>query len=141
MRKVLILLVVVSVVSLGIGYYMYNMPPKNLSNVKPEAIVSAVDLMSLFEENEQSANEAYLGKVIEVNGKISDVRINSDGSAQIVLETSSLMGGISCSIETEDVEILNANPVSGQNAVIKGECTGYLADVILKRCVVVNLIE
>ncbi len=141
MRKILLLFATVSIVSLGIGYYMYNMPAKNLSKVKPDVIISADELMSLFEENEETANGSFLGKVIEVSGKVSDVTISDDGSMEIILESQSLMGGVSCSFEAEDAMAYLSMLERVQNAVIKGECTGYLADVILKRCVVVKLIE
>ncbi len=141
MRKILILFAVVSVVSLGVGYYVFNMPPTNLSKVKPEATLSAEELMSSFEEDEESSNDAYLGKVIEVTGRISSVVINDDGSAQLMLETQSMMGGISCNFNIEDISEYKTVLRKGQNAVIKGKCSGYLMDVILERCVVVNLIE
>ena len=141
MRKLLVLFAVVSVVSLGIGYYFYNMPPKNLSKIKPDVALSSDMLLSSFEEDEESANEAYLGKVIEVSGKISDVAINDDGSGQLMLESQSLMGGVSCNFNVEDISDYKTVLRTGQNAVIKGKCSGYLMDVILERCVVVKLIE
>jgi len=141
MRKVLILFGIVSVASLGIGYYMYNMPPKHLSKVKSEVAISADKLMLAFEENEQSANEAYLGKVIEVSGMISSVVLNNDGSAQLILESQSMMGGISCNFSIKDASQVTTILQMGQNAVVKGKCTGYLMDVVLERCIVVELIE
>ncbi len=141
MRKVLILFAVVSVVSIGIGYYMYTMPPQNLTNVKPEAVVSAEELMSLYEDDEDAANKAYLGKVIEVRGKITETKMNGDGTKQIMLESSSMMGGISCNLDVEDAQKIYSALQVGQIVDIKGKCTGYLMDVVLERCVVANIIE
>lgn len=141
MRKLMFLVVVVSIVSLGIGYYMYQMPPKNLSKIKPEKTVSADALMASFEENEDSANKAFLGKIIEVSGMVSGVVLNEDGSTQIMLESQSLMGGISCNFEREDAAKLRSDLESGHNVLIKGKCTGFLMDVVLERCVFVKYIE
>jgi len=141
MRKLLYLLVVVSVVSLATGYYLYQMPPKNLSRVKTEVTVSADELMSSFEDNEDAANKVYLGKVVEVTGKITDVEIKDDGSAQLILASQSMMGGISCNFSAEDISEFAGVVRKGQNATIKGKCSGYLMDVILERCVVIKLIE
>jgi hypothetical protein len=141
MRKILLLLVVVGVVSLGVGYYMFNMPPKNLSKINPDVTVSANELMSAFEDNEQAANEVYLGRIVEVSGKISNFTMNDDGSAQLILETPSLMGGISCNFNIEDISGYKTVLRDGEDAVIKGKCSGYLMDVVLERCVVINLMD
>ena len=138
MRKALYLFIVVSVVSVGVGYYMFNMPPKNLSKVKSEVSLSAHELMSSFEEDEQSANTAYLGKVIEVRGIVSNVAFNEDGSAQLILETQSMMGGISCNFSIEDAARYTEVMREGQNTLVKGMCTGYLMDVVLERCVIIK---
>lgn len=141
MRKVLILLVLVGFVSLGVGYYMYNMPPKNLTNVKAEATVTSVALMSSFEEDEESANASFLGKVIEVSGLISELKFYENGSAQVNLESQNVMGGISCNFESHDAAKLDGDLRAGQQLKIKGMCTGFLMDVVLERCVLVELIE
>ena len=141
MKKLLLLLVIAGVVSLSVGYYLYNMPAKNLTKVQPDVRVSSNTLMAAFEDDEDQANGVYLGKVIEVNGKISSVDVNDDGSAQIMLESESMMGGISCNFEAVDIENFVPKLKVGQIAVFKGNCTGYLMDVVLERCVVVNINE
>ncbi len=139
MRKAILLFLVVAIVSIGIGFYMYQMPVKSLANAKPDVSIDANDLMDKYEENEEQANKAYLGKVIEVKGVVVEVETSDDGTAQILLKSNSMMGRISCSLEARDVDASHSIPAVGNTATIKGKCSGYLMDVVLERCIVVDV--
>jgi hypothetical protein len=127
MRKVIFILLALGVLGAGFGYYMYNKPVASLAKKKADVKVTAAQLIADYEANEQAANDKYLGKVIEVSGKITDVT-TEEGKLKIHIETSNPMSLVIC--EMEDNKDGGA-PKTGDEAVIKGMCSGYLSDVIL----------
>ncbi len=136
MRKVILFLLVLGVIGLGIGYiyYMYNKPVASLENKKPEVEVTASQLMAHYEANETVANETYLGKLVQVSGKVADITLE-DGRKKIHLETPNPISMIICELEAGmETGVLKA----GDEAKVKGLCSGYLSDVILVQSSIVD---
>lgn len=134
MRKILIPLLVIAVIAAAIGLYMYNKPVESLERKKAEVNVSAEQIVSDYEGDENAANEKYLGKVVEVSGKVVNV-VTEEGKDKVHLETSSPMSVVICELEEgKEAKELKA----GDQANIKGLCTGYLSDVILVQSTVVK---
>ena len=90
-------------------------------------------LFAEFESNEASANEKYLGKVVEVSGTIQEVNMD-DGNKKIILEGDGMMFGVICNLD----ELTNSHRTdfkAGENVTLKCKCTGILMDVVLDRCI------
>ena len=138
MRRILIILLVMGAMSFGIGYYFWQKPVASLERAKADVTVSAVDLMAAFENDEPSANEQYLGKIIEVSGVVSEISSSGDDGTQIILATESMLGGVSCSFRPEELSSEKAAGLIEKEVRIKGECSGYLSDVVLERSVIVE---
>lgn len=133
------LLVIISLIVLSLVllfFYKVFQPTKSLVNVKPDYVISASELFADFDANESVANAKYVGKVLEVKGKIKEINISSEHTS-IILETNDVFGGINCSLATEKFELKEATP--GANAVIKGECSGKLMDIMLNNCFIVSI--
>ena len=137
MRKIILAIIVVGVASFGIGMYFWSKPVASLEKAKAEVSVSASKLLDDFESDETAANETYLGKVVEVKGTVKEVK-SGDTGTQVVLETESMLGGVTCGFPAESISLEELSGKIGQQIKIKGECTGYLMDVILERCVLSN---
>ena len=101
----------------------------------PDFEMEATQLIQEFEINESKADSLYLDKIILVTGTISS--INEDSSSiSVYLKENEAQGGVICSF---DKEILDLSAVdTGMVVNIKGICNGYLMDVILNRCYLVN---
>ena len=106
------------------AYYLWNKPPETAADKKPIAVLSADSLMSEFK---------YKGdQVIQVSGKITDVKI--DSVTTLLLETQDIMGVISCTFAIDQ-------PITkkiGDNIELKGICAGFNMDVELRQCVLVQ---
>ncbi|MFT4662308.1 MAG: hypothetical protein ACI8XB_002597 [Patiriisocius sp.] len=133
MKKLIIPIALLIVAGVCYGIYEYNKGPRNLSNEKTELQMDAGALVSAFEANENTANELYLDKVVEVSGTV--IEIGTDGSNNIVLDAGNPMSTIICELGDESA---NHGLKIGEPAVIKGQCTGYLMDVIFVKCVVIK---
>ena len=134
MKKIIIPLVVLGLIAAGVGYYMYNKPVESLDKKKADITVSAEQILADYEANEEAANDKYLGKVVEVSGKVAQVT-TEEGKNKVHLETGNPISVVISELEEgNNAEGLQA----GDQATVKGMCSGYLSDVILVRSTVVK---
>ncbi len=134
MKKIIIAVVVLGLIGAGIGFYMYNKPVQSLEKKKPDVMVSAEQILADYETDEKTADGKYLGKVVEVSGKISEITTEGDIN-KIHFETSNPIALVICELEKgHDSGGLNV----GDQAKIKGLCSGYLSDVHLEQSTVVK---
>jgi hypothetical protein len=127
MKKILIPVIIIGIIAVGIGYYMYNKPVASLENKKADVSVTANQIISEYEADEKAANEKYLGKVVEVSGTVSTIT-DEGGKVKVQLQTDNPMALVICELEDgKDAGQIQA----GQQAKVKGLCSGYLSDVVL----------
>lgn len=134
MKKIIIAVVVLGVIGAGIGYYMYNKPVASLENKKPDVEVSAAKLITDYEADEKAANDAYLGKVVQVNGKIANIT-SDEGKMKIHLETENPISLVIAEMEDSSK---TGSLKTGDEIMLKGMCSGYLSDVILVQSSIVK---
>jgi hypothetical protein len=117
------------------GIYLFRMEHKDLKNVKPDFVITATDLQKAFESDEASANSRYVKKILDVTGTVESVKPVEDKSINVTLKTGSDLGSVICTFQSEsDAAILR----EGDNILIRGECSGYLTDVLLNNCSVIK---
>ena len=137
-KLIKIALIIAALAAVSVYLYVFHKPHKNTFNLKPEFVVSAEQLFNDFDLNEEEANAKYLGKIIQVEGNIVKIKKISQ-SYEISLFDE--IFGVTCLIDsiyavqqTKEIEQLN----KGNRVKIKGQCNGYLGDVKLDRCIIVN---
>ena len=136
-KHIKIFLLFLALMVMGFSFYrMYNKPGLDVDEVSSEVKISWIDLVNSFEKDEKKASELYMDKVIEVTGKIIDIS-ESDKSLVIVLGDPDKDISVICQIPDNELESIPEVAV-GDELVIKGYCTGYLMDVMLIRCKIVN---
>ncbi len=135
-KLIKIALIIGALAAVSVYLYVFHKPHKNTLNLKPEYIVSAEQLFNDFDLNEEEANAKYLGKIVQVEGKIVKIKKISQ-SYEISLFDE--IFGVTCLIDsvyavqqTKEIEQLN----NGNSVKIKGQCNGYLGDVKLDRCII-----
>lgn len=126
--------ILIAIGGIAFGTYEYYRPTDSTANIKEDIAISAGDLFTAFEEDETNANTAYTDKVVAVTGVVIDVK-QSDEAPTVILETTSAMGGILCTMYPSENSKL-ASLKQGDSVTIKGKCTGFLMDVVLKECVI-----
>ena len=127
----MVLLLVIGV----IAYFQFNQPRKDVSAQHTDVTINASQLYQQYEGHEQEANQKYLDKVIEVKGKVSEVQ-NNNGLNVLLMNAGNGMGGINCSMKENTT--LNAVQLQGKEVLVKGKCTGFLMDVNLVDCVLIQ---
>lgn len=115
----------------GAAIYMFNKQHKDLQKTKPDFIMTASDLQKAFENDEAAANSKYVKKIIELSGIIESVNPGEDNTLSVILKTESDLSSVICTFQLlADLPELKAE----NNIVLKGECSGYLTDVLLNNC-------
>lgn len=115
--------------------YVFKKSDSNVASRKTDVEISARDLVAHFEENESLANKDFLDKVILVKGNIESVNEDSLGIS-VYLKNSDDIAGVICSFSKGDVDLKKIIP--GNTIKVKGLCTGYLMDVVLNKCAIID---
>ena len=138
MKKTIgIIIVLVGLASAFFGYKMWNKPHLDVAAAAEDVNISAADLFTQFSTDEAKANPKYLDKVIKVCGTVAENSVTSEGSTTIQLETGDAIGMIMC--ELDDLTKQEKTEFAkGESVCFKGLCSGYTADVVLNRCVLVK---
>lgn len=138
-KLIILIISVFAVLAALVALYMYNKPHKNYETQKAEVTMTSSELLKAFESNEQEANDKYLNKMILVSGRIEDLAQSDHGDLSVALDDP--MFGVSCNFNAELSEeqdrLVKALKV-GAMVQIKGRCDGYLTDVRLTQCSVVE---
>lgn len=133
MKRKIIFFLLLTVAILGALFVLYLFRPVQecVCKVKAQEEVAATDLVFLYENDEETANQKYLGKVIVVEGIIADLSEDAQGRTIVELDGNS-MGVVSCTLcsKNKGADQLQV----GKTIKIKGECAGYTIDVVLLRC-------
>jgi hypothetical protein len=136
--SVIIALSFVSLLILGgifAGIYLFTKRAPDLQKVMPVYVITASGLQKEFEDNESDATEKYVNKIIEVSGMIEKVNSGEGDVLSLSLMTGSDLSSVICtfSSQTDPAKIATGNEIT-----IRGECSGFLMDVLLNNCVIVE---
>ena len=133
--KLLYLIIVLIIAGIIAGVYMFNKPQKDLNRQKADFVLTASELHKEFTADEPAANLKYIGKTIEITGKITSVNIEKEKAVSIILETSDKASSVICTFRQsmDPREINTMKP-----ATVRGELSGFLMDVLLNNCVLVK---
>ncbi len=132
MKKWILILVFIFVAgAIALYFYAFKKPQRTAASEKAVYTISAKDLTTEFETDENAANTRYLNKVIKVYGIVAGVS-ESEEEVSVTLKDGGSSAGVTCSFEKESVDKSKLQP--GQKLFIKGICSGFLLDVVLNKC-------
>ena len=131
MKKLLAVVLILAVVA-AVVYYNWNRKTSSLINTDPVVTLSSSQLYSSFEQDETEANKKFLNQVVEVNGKVREIRKESNGEFVVTLDGSDMFGVI-CRMEPGI--LMEDTNLTGRTIALKGLCTGMLMDVVMVQCV------
>lgn len=134
--KILVLVCLVIVIIIVIALIKYNQPHKDVRRLNPEIEMTSEQLVREFQKDEGAATLVYSEKIIQVNGIISDIKL-SNGNSIISIQNNTSEPSVICHMQLEE-NIKTLKLQEGQQVIIKGKCTGFLLDVILVQCVLIN---
>jgi hypothetical protein len=132
MKKwIVVLILVFAVGGVAVYFYTFKKPARTAASEEAVFAVSAKDLATEFESDENAANTKYLNKVIKVHGTVVSIS-ESETETSVTLKEVDSSAGVTCSFEKESFDKSKLKP--GQKVFIKGICSGFLMDVVLNKC-------
>ncbi|MBL7832143.1 MAG: hypothetical protein JNK41_14035 [Saprospiraceae bacterium] len=135
MKKVILIIVVLAIIVGGYGYYQFNRKAENLESKQADLTTNVQNFVAEYQKDEAAANTKYLDKVVEVTGKVAEVRKDEKGAVKLSFVSDDPMSTVIAEMDQSDVEKalkLQAN----SEVTIKGVCTGSLGDIICSRSVI-----
>jgi hypothetical protein len=125
-------IVLLLLIAVAWAYHLYTKPHQSAAGETTDFTVSADSLYQQYRTNEHTADQKYLGKVIEVSGKLAEIQ-HSGNSEIWILSPQPGGGGINCQLFAGTK--VDPEPKNGSVVTVKGRCTGFLMDVNLADCV------
>lgn len=133
MKKIIIITLALILVAAGVGLYMWNKPHQDIAAANADITISANELLTAFQTDENAANTKFNDKIVEVSGQVRTA--NTDGGKTIVtLDAGDSMAAVTCELD-ELVKHKRTEFSTGDPVTFKCTCTGILMDVVLVRCV------
>ena len=114
------------------GYHLYVKPHQSAAGESADVTIEADSLYHQYQADEHASDQKFLGKVIEVSGKLAEIQ-HSGNSEVWILSPQPGGGGINCQLFAGTK--VDPEPKAGDMVTIKGRCTGFLMDVNLADCV------
>jgi tRNA_anti-like len=119
-RHYVIIFALLLICGAAIGLYLYTKPSPKAVNMKADFILKAEDLTSAYQVNSGKADKEYSGKVLQVSGKLAEIKTDSKGLVTLILEGSPGTT-VSCILEKP----LNQTVAIGELIWLKGFCAGW----------------
>jgi hypothetical protein len=134
-RYILVFLILALISAIVVWKYTFRKAEVSMESKKPDFKLEASRLLQEFETNETAANTLYLDKIVVVTGKVASVAEDSVGIS-VYLKENDALSGIICSFDKTALELSAVD--TGLLVSVKGICTGYLMDVVMNKCSLIN---
>ncbi|PQB07423.1 hypothetical protein BST83_09810 [Polaribacter filamentus] len=134
-KKIILFLSILIFLGGFIAYKMYNKPHVNVGETSSDVTLEAAKIVDDFSSDETLANTTYLDKIVQVLGIINSIK--AENETVIVALAGNGFGDVLCYLSEESKTKVNTLK-EGQQVALKGICTGFLLDVVLVKCVLIN---
>lgn len=134
-KKIILILFLLIFLGGFIAYKMYNKPHVNVAETSSDVSLEAVKIVDDFSSDEIMANTTYLDKIVQVSGIINSIK--TENETVIVALAGNSFGDVLCYLSEESKTKVNTLK-EGQRVTLKGICTGFLLDVVLVKCALIN---
>jgi hypothetical protein len=116
--------------------YMFNLKHTDMAKARPDFKITSTVLQKAFEDDETTASKLYINKILEVTGKIASVKPPAENKfISISLVTGSDLSSVICTFPAiSDPSTLSV----GEEITLRGECSGFLMDVLLNNCAIIQ---
>jgi hypothetical protein len=124
----------IAIAAILAALYFYNLKSTDMAKAKPDFVITSSDLQKEFEADETKASVKYINKILEVTGKIVSVKPAENKVVSISLVTESDLSSVICTFPAvSDPAVFKV----GDEITVRGECSGFLMDVLLNNCALI----
>ena len=124
---------------LGIGAYVafLNVPQDSTKGKEAAMQLGATSLFAEYEKNEKKADKKFIGKIMDIEGRIMGLEKDEAGKGVVILDSGNGMDGIMCTLEDSETKKM-AGLKEGQSIKIRGKCAGKMMDVVFNKCLLLE---
>ena len=115
--------------------FLKTAPPMKRLDAEHKGL--AVEFYAAFEENEEQANQKFLNKIVELTGELESIDVEEGSKPVLNLKTEGF-GMVKCTMESDMSRDELGELELNSTISVRGECLGYLLDVLLGRCIIIN---
>lgn len=120
----------------GFFFYQYNKETTiNIASKKHSFTYNASGLVNDFSKNEKLTNKKLAGEIIEIKGTIKKISFLNDRNTIILFGNKT--SGVICDFDNKH-KLFIKKLKENQQITVKGICKGFLKDVILLNCVLID---
>lgn len=135
MKRIIKILAVIAALLL-IGYLVVtNLPKASVKSKTAVATFSATDIYDAFSTDESKAEKEYIGKVLVINGTVSEIYDDENGAPVVMLSGNGEAPAALVTMEKNQKSKL-AIYKEGDDISIKAACTGMLMEVSFNKGIV-----
>ena len=131
----LFIILAVAVITILTALIAFNKKHADTAKVKPDFVITATTLQKEFEDNEVAASTRYINKILEVSGTIASTAPSDSAHLNVSLKTGSDISSVNCVLPAKG-DLSKFKP--GEEITLRGECSGFLMDVLLKNCAIIT---
>ena len=131
----LFIVLVIALITILTALIEFNKRHADTAKVRPDFVITATTLQKEFEDNETAASARYINKIIEVSGIIANTALSDSAHLNISLKTGSDISSVNCVFPAIG-DLSKFKP--GDEVILRGECSGFLMDVLLKNCAIIT---
>ena len=115
------------------SFFLLIMKSMSLNSSTPLYALTVDELFSEFNRDAKSATLKYNDHLMLVTGKVVSIS-KKNYSFRVILKTSDeMLSSVKCTFGSSNNEIKKNDIIT-----VKGKCQGYLSNVSLNKCVIVN---
>ena len=147
-KTILIIIGIGILIAGGVGYYMFNLPHRDVQATSVDFKLSAKEIVEEYLNNSAKANEKYLdeegeSKVLVITGKITSITTDFNDQKVILLKDASEKAGVNCTFLPEANIQLNEGDVISVKGVIRSgasydEDLEMYENIILEKCSIIK---
>ena len=124
LRWILIAIVAMALAGGAIFYYVMTAEFADTASEKPAYTISAMDLLTEFQQNDSAANKKYVEQILAVSGRVSEVE-GIDTSATVKFVDS--LTGSYLIFDFQSATSRQAAALQpGDSVTLKGSCSGSI---------------
>ncbi len=136
-KKILLsLFLIILVTAIGTWYYIFIYSANHHRSAEDEKTIdiTASQLVTEYQTNEAASNVKYLNKALKITGEVSEIKKDQEGKTTVTIKSNDAFANVFCTLISSG----SSQPVVGSKISLKGFCTGFLSDVVIKDAIVVT---
>lgn len=108
----------------------------DIENVSTELNITSNQLVAHYTDNEERADHMFSGKIVEITGRVKEVTFLNNRNT-VILYGQNTGSGIICDFGTNQLDAIKGLS-KNQKVTVKGVCKGFLKDVVMLNCLLMN---